>query len=36
MFIDAIQKGKPEGLKGRFILSMTLTSTMGPGLRITK
>jgi len=36
MFIDAIQKGKPDGLKGRFILSMTLTSTMGPGLRITK
>ncbi|QQR78183.1 MAG: 50S ribosomal protein L1 [Candidatus Moraniibacteriota bacterium] len=36
MFTDAIQKGKPEGLKGRFILSMTLSSTMGPGLRITK
>ena len=36
MFIDAIQKGKPEGLKGRFIISMTLTSTMGPGLAITK
>lgn len=36
MFIDAIQKGKPEGLKGRFIISMTLTSTMGPGLTITK
>jgi ribosomal protein L1 len=27
---------KPEGLKGRFIVSMTLTSTMSPGLRITK
>ncbi len=36
MFIDAIQKGKPEGLKGRFIISMTLSSTMGPGLAITK
>lgn len=36
MFIDAIQKGKPEGLKGRFILSMTLSSTMGPGLKIVK
>lgn len=36
MFIDAIQKGKPEGLKGRFIISMTLSSTMGPGLAVTK
>ncbi len=36
MFIDAIQKGKPEGLKGKFIHSITLTSTMGPGLRIAK
>lgn len=35
-FIEAIERGKPEGLKGRFILSMTLSSTMGPGLRITK
>ncbi len=35
-FIEAIEKGKPDGLKGRFILSMTLSSTMGPGLRITK
>lgn len=35
-FVEAIEKGKPEGLKGRFILSMTLTSTMGPGLAITK
>jgi large subunit ribosomal protein L1 len=36
MFIDAIQKGKPEGLKGKFIHSITLTSTMGPGIAITK
>lgn len=35
-FIEAIEKGKPEGLKGRFILSMTLSSSMGPGLRVTK
>lgn len=34
--IEAVEKGKPEGLKGRFILSMTLTSTMGPGLRLVK
>lgn len=36
MFIDAVRKGKPDGLKGRFILSMTLSSTMGPGLVITQ
>jgi large subunit ribosomal protein L1 len=35
-FLEAVQKMKPEGLKGRFIVSMTLTSTMSPGLRITK
>ncbi|MFZ1626922.1 MAG: 50S ribosomal protein L1 [Candidatus Moraniibacteriota bacterium] len=35
-FLESIERGKPDGLKGRFILSMTLTSTMGPGLRITK
>ncbi len=34
--LDALTKGKPEGMKGKFILSMTLTSTMGPGLPITK
>ena len=36
MFLEAVQKMKRDGLKGRFILSMTLTSTMGPGLRIVK
>ncbi len=35
-FLEAIERGKPDGLKGRFIQSMTLTSTMGPGLRVTK
>lgn len=35
-FLDAISKGKPEGMKGKFIVSMTLTSTMGPGLPISK
>lgn len=34
--LDAIVKGKPEGMKGKFIVSMTLTSTMGPGLSIAK
>ncbi len=35
-FLDAVIKGKPEGIKGKFIASLTLTSTMGPGLPIEK
>ena len=35
-FLDAVNKGKPDGMKGKFIVSMTLTSTMGPGLAISK
>lgn len=35
-FLDAVAKGKPDGIKGKFIVTMTLTSTMGPGLAITK
>ncbi len=35
-FLEALSKGKPEGMKGKFIVSMTLTSTMGPGLPISK
>jgi len=32
--VDAIQKAKPASVKGIYIKSLTLTSTMGPGLRI--
>jgi large subunit ribosomal protein L1 len=35
-FVEAVEKSKPEGLKGKLILSMTLASTMGPGLRVSK
>lgn len=34
--LDAVTKAKPEGLKKPFLQSITLSSTMGPGLRVTK
>ena len=33
-FVDAIQKAKPTGAKGTYIQKVTLTSTMGPGIKI--
>lgn len=36
VFVEALEKSKPEGLKGKFIISLSLKSTMGPALRITK
>ena len=32
--IDAINKARPAAVKGQFLKSVTLTSTMGPGLKI--
>ncbi len=32
--MDAIQKARPSALKGQFIRSATLTTTMGPGIRL--
>jgi large subunit ribosomal protein L1 len=32
--VDAILKAKPATAKGQYMLSMTLSSTMGPGLKI--
>ena len=31
---DAIMKARPSAVKGQFLRSVTLTSTMGPGVRI--
>ncbi len=32
--IDAIIKAKPSSSKGRYILSITISSTMGPGIKL--
>jgi large subunit ribosomal protein L1 len=32
--MDAINKAKPAGAKGHYIRSVTLTTTMGPGIRL--
>lgn len=33
-FIDAIQRAKPSGAKGTYIRKITLTSSMGPGVKL--
>ena len=33
-FIDAVQKARPSGAKGTYIKKISLTSTMGPGVKI--
>jgi large subunit ribosomal protein L1 len=33
-FADAIQKAKPSGAKGTYVQKVSLSSTMGPGVRI--
>lgn len=33
-FLDTVHRLKPEGLKGKLIVTATLTTTMGPGIRI--
>ena len=32
--MDAIIKAKPSSLKGQYLKSVTLTSTMGPGVKL--
>ncbi len=33
-YISAVEKSKPQSVKGKFFLSVHLSSTMGPGLKI--
>lgn len=33
-FLEHFEKGKPAGLKGKFISNVTICSTMGPGVKV--
>ncbi len=33
-FMDAISKAKPSGAKGKFVQKVSMTSTMGPGVKL--
>ena len=33
-FVDAIQKAKPSGAKGTYVKKVSITSTMGPGIKL--
>ncbi|MEO0961989.1 MAG: 50S ribosomal protein L1, partial [Pseudomonadota bacterium] len=33
-FVDSVQKAKPTGAKGNFIKRVSISSTMGPGVKV--
>ena len=32
--MDAIFRGKPSGAKGKFVKKVSVSSTMGPGVKV--
>ena len=32
--VDAVNRAKPSGAKGQYMRTLTITSTMGPGIRV--
>ena len=34
-FIEAVNKAKPTGVKGKYVVSISVCSTMGPGVKIS-
>ncbi len=35
-FVDAVSKARPSGAKGKFISKISISSTMGPGIKISE
>jgi large subunit ribosomal protein L1 len=33
-FVDAVVKAKPQGSKGTYLKKVSVSSTMGPGLKL--
>lgn len=33
-FLDAIQKARPAGIKGKYVMTISVCSTMGPGVKV--
>ena len=34
-FVEQVRNAKPTGVKGNYVKSITVTSTMGPGIPVT-
>ncbi len=34
ILINAIDKSRPQGVKGRFVKNISVSTTMGPGLKL--
>jgi large subunit ribosomal protein L1 len=34
IFIDSVQKARPQGAKGTYMKKISISSTMGPGVKV--